>query len=65
MTKETEPIRFELIDDDPEITLGDVILGNAQDLIRREITPEFKCRRCGIHYTFKPNDFCDWCSEGD
>ena len=44
-------------------TLGDVILGNAQDLIRREITPEFKCRRCGIHYTFKPNDFCETCIE--
>lgn len=37
MTKETEPIRFELIDDDPEITLGDVILNNIEDLkIKKE-----------------------------
>ena len=36
-SQKVNPIRFELVDDDPEITLGDVILNNIEDLkIKKE-----------------------------
>ena len=60
---DVKPIRFELVDNDSEITLGDVILGSMDDLINHKIIPEYLCRRCGINYTFEPDDFCEECIE--
>ena len=44
-------------------TLGDVILGSISELIDNKIIPEYLCRRCGVNYTFEPDDYCDECIE--
>ena len=64
LNKKTEivnsPIRFELVDE-PEKTVGDVILGNIEDLEKNGIEPKFRCPRCFFHFTFRKGDYCDWC----
>ena len=53
--KVNSPIRFELVDDDPEKTVGDFIFGKILH------TTGFFCRRCKVNVTILPNDFCDDC----
>ena len=56
-----KPIRFELVDDEPEKTLGDVILCNIEDMRKKANEPKFRCPRCLFHFTFRKGDYCDWC----
>jgi len=67
--KVNKPIRFELVDDDPKITLGDVILNNIENLTKREHEsdvyggdpPEYLCWMCGKNFTLINGDMCSWC----
>ena len=53
-SRNVKPIRFELVDE-PEKTLGDVILGAMNDII--------KCPRCRTKHIRKTDIYCNYCIE--
>ena len=48
-----KPIRFELVDDEPEKTLGDVIFNNISEL--------FVCKRCKVVLLSDCGELCNYC----
>jgi len=51
-TNLNKPIRFELVDE-PEKTLGDVILDNISELLA--------CKRCRTELVCEGEELCDFC----
>ena len=48
-----KPIRFELVDEEPERTVGDVIFGTISDII--------KCPRCRTKHIREDDIYCNYC----
>ena len=61
LSKNYNPVKFYLDPSENEKTLGDVILGTAEEIGIYGTLPEYRCVRCKKHFTLLKGDVCSWC----